>query len=352
MLTGRWRILDSMRILVLGGTQFIGRHIVEHLCAANHATTILNRGQKASPTQSSAGTTRVEHLIGDRDLGAAGLTALATQRWDACVDVSGYTPLQVRASTTLLRDCVRHYVYMSTASVYAPGAALPAKENTSLLPTIEESVTEITEETYGRLKATCEGIVREQFGDRMTILRPQIVVGPHDHTGRYMYWVDRVARGGTILGPGDGTDPLQVVDVRDLARFTVRCLEYSLTDVFNVAGFGMRWSEFLGMLGASDIAWVSTTLLERAGVDFRSLPLFRAGSAKDAHGSNMSTAKAEAAGFTRTAPELTLRDVREWAAMTEHPIPPDIAAELLSRARERELIAGARGGAIPNPFSG
>jgi 2'-hydroxyisoflavone reductase len=326
--------VTRMRVLVLGGTQFIGRHIVEQLHAANHHVTIFNRGQKLTER------TAAEHLFGDRDLGASGLTALANGQWDACVDTSGYTPLQVRASTTLLRPRVRHYVYMSTASVYAPGARLPAKESAAVLPTMEESVTEITQDTYGRLKATCEGIVREQFGaEHTTILRPQIVAGPHDHTGRYAYWVDRVTRGGTMLGPGDGTDPLQVVDVRDLARFAVRCVEQNLSSCFNISGHRMPWSEFLALLGArsKNVVWVSKKHLKEQDADFTMLPLYRAADAQDAHGANMSSEKAEAAGFVRTPAADTRSAVKAWMATAKSPIPSD--ARFLSQAKERELIA-------------
>jgi 2'-hydroxyisoflavone reductase len=331
-----------MRVLILGGTQFIGRHIAEQLLISKHAVTLFTRGQKPLP---ATWTDQVEALHGDRDLGQAGLKALAGERtWDACVDVSGYTPKQVRASAALLKHRVAKYVYISTASVYAPGAELPIREDAALLPIIDESVTEITEETYGRLKATCESIVTAIYGAaRVSILRPQIVVGPYDHTARYAYWLLRAAKGGPMVGPGDGADPVQVVDVRDLARFTVHVLKHALEGTFNIAGQKMRWDAFLTTLGApsSSVTWVSAEALDRAGVTFNVLPLYRSRNALAAHAMNMCADKALAAGFKQTAASETLSAVRDWLSTLPQAIPSDLAKEHLSPEQERTLAHSA-----------
>ncbi|MEQ1731749.1 MAG: NAD-dependent epimerase/dehydratase family protein, partial [Vicinamibacterales bacterium] len=229
-----------MNVLVLGGTRFIGRHIVEALCAGGHAVSVFTRGQ--SPDELPA---QVERLHGDRSEGAAGLAALNGRRWDACVDVSGYTPLQVRASAEHLRDAVGRYAFISTVSTYVSLAAPPILESHPLHAEADESVTQVTNDTYGPLKVTCERILREVYGDRATFLRPQIVAGPYDPTGRHTYWVQRAMRGGEVLVPGDGTDHVQVVDARDLARFVVTIIEHDTPGIFNLAGPRLTWSAFV-----------------------------------------------------------------------------------------------------------
>ena len=219
-----------MKILILGGTQFIGRHLTLAFLAAGHAASILTRG--LSPDDPP----EVERLRGDRDEGLAGLHALSDRTWDACIDVSGYTPRQVRPSAELLRAQVQRYVFISSVSVYGDTRRRPVVETDPLLPAAAQDVTEINGETYGPLKVTCEGIVQEVYGPWGTILRPQIVAGPHDPTGRYPYWVNRAVQGGEMLAPGDGTDHLQVIDVRDLARFAVRVVEDERGGVFNLVG--------------------------------------------------------------------------------------------------------------------
>lgn len=216
-----------MDILILGGTRFVGRHIVEAFVQAGHRVTILTRGKSHAELPGG-----VEHLRGDRNGGAAGLSALGTRSWDACVDVSGYTPAQVRASTELLKDCVRQYVFVSTVSVYAEPSRHPARETDPLLPPFEGESAEITGETYGPMKVACEHTVQQTFGEASTVLRPQLVAGPFDHSARYPYWVDRAARGATVLAAGQDTDHVQVIDARDLARFAVRVVERRIGGVF------------------------------------------------------------------------------------------------------------------------
>src|SRR5262249_44862145 len=158
------------------------------------------------------------------------------------VDVSGYTPRQVRASAERLRDRVKRYLFISAVSVYGDPDRRPVRETHPLLPPAAEEVTEVNGETYGPLKVACEQIVQETYGERGTLLRPQIVAGPHDPSGRYSYWVNRAARGGEMLAPGDGSDHVQVIDARDLARFTVKVTENALGGAFNLAGPRITWA--------------------------------------------------------------------------------------------------------------
>jgi 2'-hydroxyisoflavone reductase len=320
-----------MKVLVLGGTRFIGRHIVDALSAAGHEVTVFTRGRSEDDLPSA-----VERLRGDRNAGSRGLDALAGRTWDSCVDVSGYTPAQVGPSTRMLQALVDRYLFISTVSVYEDTQDVPVLETHPLLPAADANVTGITAETYGPLKVTCEQIVTSAFGERCTILRPQIVAGPWDPTGRHTYWVQRAAQGGEMLAPGDGRDHLQVADVRDIARFVTRALEQGIGGIFNMAGRRLTWADFMNDLGARDVVWVSADIIDAAGLTFVEMPLFRPDGSERSSLMHVSHSRASAAGFTVTDPGVTIADVREW--LTTHPVPP-----ALSSSRERELIAIARG---------
>lgn len=287
-----------MRTLILGGTHFIGRHIAETLLAAGHRVTVFNRGR--SPDELPAG---VERLRGDRDAGPEGLGALDGRTWDACVDVCGYTARQVRPSAERLRYRIGRYVYISAVSAYGDPVERPVRETHPLQPPASEDVTEVNGETYGALKVTCENLVREVYPNRYTVLRPQIVAGPHDPSGRYPYWVQRAMRGGEMLAPGNGSDHVQVIDVRDLARFTQRALEQGLDGSF--------------------------TFHEQ-------LPLYRPERGPRSSLMDVSHEKARAAGLTLTDPEVTARDTRAWLVGHEltPALSPELESELIRRARE------------------
>jgi 2'-hydroxyisoflavone reductase len=321
-----------MQILILGGTQFIGRHIVEAMLLAGHTVTILTRGQTADELPAS-----VERLRGDRVASDAGLTALADRSWDACIDVSGYTPKQVRPSAERLRERVGRYVFISAVSVYGDPEDRPVYETHPLLPSAAEDVTEIDADTYGPLKVACENIVWEIYGERGTILRPQTVVGPYDPSGRYPYWLKRVARGGEILAPGDGSDHVQVIDVRDLAHFTVLAVENGLSGPFNMVGPRLTWTEFLEVLGATNLVWVNAEIIRAANLSFVELPLYRSEHGPRASLMDVSNERALAMGLTLTDPAITARDTRPWSLTVDLP-------EALSPEREVELIRTARQG--------
>jgi 2'-hydroxyisoflavone reductase len=320
-----------MNVLVLGGARFIGRHIVERLLAGGHQVTTLSRGKSPDELPSE-----VERLIGDRDDPGGGVAALAGRTWDACVDVSGYTPRQVRPSAEALGERVSRYVFVSTVSVYEDGPDVPVLETHPLLPAAAEDVSEITGETYGPLKVTCERIVTAVYGSRSTILRPQIVAGPHDPTGRHTYWVQRASEGGEMLAPGDGSDHLQLVDVRDIARFVCNAVELNIDGVFNMAGPRITWARFLEILDpVGSVVWVDADLMEAEGLTFVEMPLYRPDGASRSSLMYVSHDRASAAGLTLTDPAVTARDVRQW--LRQHPVKP-----ALDPAIERQLIAKVR----------
>ena len=321
-----------MNVLVLGGTQFVGRHIAETLLAAGHAVSVFTRGLTPDELPAEA-----ERLRGDRDLGAAGLHVLTDRSWDVCVDVSGYTARQVRASAETLRSSVKRYVFISAVSVYGDPDQRPVQETHPLLAPAGEDVTEVNGETYGPLKVTCENIVREIFPDRFTVLRPQVVIGPHDPSGRYAYWLQRAMQGSEMLAPGDGSDHLQLIDVRDLARFVTTVIENNIGGTFNLAGPRFTWADFMQLIGAARVAWVPADLIQAAGLTFMELPLYRPERGPRSSLMDVSNARARAAGLTLTDPAVSVREVREWIADREPP-------SMLSPASEAELIRLARAG--------
>lgn len=320
-----------MRVLVLGGSQFVGRHIVEALARDGHAVSIFARGQ--SPDGLTAA---VERLRGDRDGGRAGLATLVGRTWDACIDVSGYTPRQVRASAELLRTLVGRYVYVSAVMVYGDTALRPVRETHARVPAAGEHVTEVNGETYGALKVACEDIVQEVYGNRCTLLRPQVIAGPHDPSGRFTYWVMRAGRADEMLAPGDGSDHLQLIDARDVARFVGAVIERNLDGCFNLAGHRLTWSEFVRALGATNVVWVPARILQSAGLTFLELPLYRPERGPYSGLMEVSNERARAAGLRLTELSETIGDTRAWLAGEK-------LTPALSPERERELIARARG---------
>jgi 2'-hydroxyisoflavone reductase len=214
-----------VRLLVLGGTRFVGRAIVEVALAAGHEATLFHRGRTNPDLFPGA-----EHVHGDRD---GGLDVLYGRAWDACIDTCGYVPRVVATSARSLRDVVGRYVFVSSISAYASFGQRPV-EGAPLAPPPVPGVEEITGETYGGLKVACEQAVEAAFGERATLIRPGFVAGEHDPTGRLTYWARRGARGGEALVPASLAERLQTVDARDLATFVLRVIESDLGGAFNV----------------------------------------------------------------------------------------------------------------------
>ena len=214
------KLEQAMNILILGGTSFLGPHVVEAARKRAHTITLFNRG-KTNPQLFP----ELEKLRGDRN---GNLKSLEGRKWDACVDTSGYVPRQVSDSATLLaKNGLKHYVFVSTASVYPddvfkkPGV----DENTPVARLADESVEKVTAETYGPLKALCEVAAEKALPGRVTNIRPGLIVGPLDTSDRFTYWPARALRGGEILAPAPPDAPVQYMDARDLARWLVKVIE-------------------------------------------------------------------------------------------------------------------------------
>src|SRR5882757_3280219 len=229
------RPLKPMRLLILGGTGFIGPHQVRYALARGHHVTVFNRGR-----QKEAWPGPVEELLGDRN---GDLKALEGRDWDVCIDNPTSLPVWVRDAARVLKGHVGQYVFISTISVYATNDT-PADETAPLVAykgddPMAETVKSLNanQRLYGPLKALSEKEARTQYGEAATtIIRPSLIVGPGDETDRFTYWPVRLARGGEILAPGDGSDPVQFIDARDLAEWTIRVAEQRTTGVFNAGG--------------------------------------------------------------------------------------------------------------------
>jgi 2'-hydroxyisoflavone reductase len=301
----------KLKILVLGGTGFLGPPTVEYALSRGHIVTLFNRG-KTNP-QLFPG---LEKLKGDRD---GNLSALVGRQWDAVIDTSGYVPRIVRASAELLAPNTGQYLFISSISVYADLAA-PGMDETAALATIDDpTVEEITGATYGALKALCEQAVRETLPNRSTVVRPGLIVGPGDRTDRFTYWPVRIARGGDVLAPAPEGQFTQFIDVRDVAEFIVRCLETDTTGVFNAdrPADSLTMGEMLGtckQVSGSDarLVWVPWSFLEQQNVrPWADLPAWLPASMEAAFG-RISTARATAAGLTIRPLDDTVSATLAW----------------------------------------
>ena len=305
------RASKPLDLLFLGGTGFLGPHQVEYALERGHKVTLFNRG-KSGPGLFGD---RVEVLLGDRDTNVApGLTALqGTRRWDVVIDNSGYVPRHVRDSIELLKDRCGRYLFVSTVAVYDMTAATRFDEKSPLRPAPNPPTEEVTGETYGPLKAECDRIVQSMLGKQATIVRPTYIVGPGDDTDRFTYWVERMARGGEVLGPPTPTAELQWVDVRDLCPWIVDLAERNQPGIYNAAGPAspVTWEQVLSALAAragkpANIRWATNDVMQKTGIK---LPLVRAPFFKGADSLHFDSAAAQAAG-------LRFRSLDDTAAAT------------------------------------
>ena len=285
---------------------------------ARHELTLFNRGETNADLFPN-----VEKLRGDR---RHDLSALRVRRWDAVVDPSGYTPAVVRASAELLRDS-GSYLFVSSVSVYADFSVGP-DEDSPVTELGDASSLELAEDfsNYGALKALCEQAVQDVFGERSLIVRPGLIVGPHDPTGRFTYWAHRLARGGEILAPGPPDRHAQFIDVRDLAGWMLDCVERGVTGVFNATNEGVAWGE---LLAGADVTWVSDEHLVAHEVgEWMELPLWLADPAwAGMHRTDVG--KAVGAGLTFRPVAETIAGAAEAPAADGVGLTPEREAELL-----------------------
>ncbi|WP_119677506.1 NAD-dependent epimerase/dehydratase family protein [Indioceanicola profundi] len=309
-----------MRILVIGGTQFVGRHLVEVALARGHELTLFHRGQSGASLFPG-----VERIRGDRE---TNLDRLAGRRWDAVVDCCGYRPHQLAASTSALKEAVGAYLFISTISVYRdfrqPGIteAYPAGTALPGLSEGEEPRPDLPIDgaTYGPLKARAEQVVREAMPDRHLIVRPGIIIGPQDKYTRFNYWIARARAGGRMAVPGRPDEQVQFIDARDLGAFMVRLLEAGTIGTVQATGPASRLTHAdmieavrHGLPEAAEPVWIAAEAAVSAGVELP-VPMRSWVSLDDdfAHIQKMDIAKALSLGLTTRPLEETVRDIRGW----------------------------------------
>ena len=300
-----------MKVLVLGGTRFLGRHLVEVALGRGYAVTIFHRGRTNLGLYPD-----VEELLGDRD---GGLELLDGRQFDSVVDTSGMVPGVVRASAELLSDSA-HYAFVSTGNVYADFGHGPLREDDALATM--EGLDEDDPQAYGPLKAACERVVLDVFGERALVARSGLLVGAYDPTGRFTYWPHRVARGGRLVAPGPPDRRVQFIDARDTATWLITSAEAGVGGVYNVVGQQVTLDQVLDACvrvsgSNADIVWVDDEFLIAHEVgEFVELPLWIAHPDwKDFMNGDIS--RALAAGLTFRPLEDTIRDALETAETVE-----------------------------------
>lgn len=321
-----------MKILILGGTRFLGRHLVNSARARRHEITLFNRGH-TNPDLFQ----KVKKIRGDRE---RDLDQLAGQ-WDAVIDTCGYLPRIVKLSAAALKDKIEKYVFISSISVYESFTKTGIRESDPLGKLTDESIEEITGETYGPLKALCERAAQDVFGINSLIVRPGLIVGPHDPTDRFTYWVRRIARGGAVLVPEGPDAPTQVIDVRDLADFIIHLIEQDVSGVFHATGETMSLEtvfQTCQLASGSDVRfkWAPLDFLKQHQVEpWSDLPAWLP-EADNKGFARMDITKALQAGLKFTPLLETVRDTLAWASELPHDY---VMKAGLSDAREKELLA-------------
>ncbi|MFC1629077.1 NAD-dependent epimerase/dehydratase family protein [Gemmatimonadota bacterium] len=327
---------NPLRILILGGTGFIGPHQVEYALKRGHTVTLFNRGQTRPHLFPD-----VEKLRGDRN---DNLEALKGREWDVVIDNPAMTPDWVRLSAGVLRDTVQQYVFISTLSVFADDGIVDQDETGVVGVYDEEAGEVVTGSAYGGRKALCENTAEEFFPGRTTVVRPGLITGPGDPTVRFPYWPIRVDRGGEVLVPGEYADPVQWIDARDLGEFTLSLCERSVYGIFNTCSqpfpMGDMLEEIRDGLGVdATFTWATEEFLREQGV-LNSLGGLGSTMVRnpDYTGYNQyNVDKAVEAGLSFRPIGVTARDTVDWY----HALPEDERprGRMLSAEREAEVLA-------------
>ncbi len=329
---------DPLRILILGGTSFIGPHQVRYAVERGHTVTLFNRG-RTNPQLFP----ELEKLRGDRD---GDLEALKGREWDAVIDNSAMIPRWVRDSAQLLKDAAGQYLYVSTLSVYQ-GYPEPGMDESAPVQTIDDpTIEQVNGRTYGPLKALCEQEAERAFPGRAAIVRPGLIVGPGDRTDRWTYWPVRIARGGEVLAPGDPGDLVRYIDARDLAEWCVHMLEAREAGVYNAVGprshlsmaemlYGIRAITSVGI----SFTWADADFLAEHEVrPWSHMPAWLPPRDGNVGYGSISRERAIAKGLSFRPLAVTARDTLDWwqSLPEERRASPRAG---LSAEREKEVLA-------------
>ena len=322
---------------MIGGTRFLGRHLVEAALARSHEVTLFNRG-KSNPALFP----HLETILGDRE---TDLAKLKGRIWDTVIDTSGYLPRLVRLSAESLESSVSRYVFISSLSVYDNFRETGIDESYPVGKLEDETIEEITGESYGPLKVLCEQAVQDTFGrERTLIVRPGLIVGPHDPTDRFTYWPVRVASGGDVLAPHKPEATIQIVDVRDLSAFIIKLVEENAAGIYNATGPDYELT--LGRLletskqvsgSEANLRWASLEFLNQNKVEaWSDMPTWIPDDADGLGFAHIDVSKAIQAGLKFRPLEETVRDTLAWAKTrpADHEWRAGLKAE-----REQELLA-------------
>jgi 2'-hydroxyisoflavone reductase len=324
-----------MRILVIGGTRFVGRAYVEAAIAAGYEVTLFNRGRTNADLFPD-----LERIRGDRGVD---LSALAGRTWDAVFDPACYLPRLARISAEALDVATGHYAFVSSLSVYDDLTTIGQDESGHLAAIADATTEEITDDTYGPLKVLAEREVQRVFGARALILRPGFITGPHDTLDRMPYWLRRVALGGEVLAPESSEYAVQLIDARDIARFALAMAGRGEGGVFNVCAPAVPYSmgqvlEICRAATGSDatFTWVSAQFLRAHGLDAEeALPYWEA--PEYVALARFDPSKALAAGLHVRPLEESIRDTWSWdRTRPDTPLRDGVG---VSPDREAELLA-------------
>lgn len=321
-----------MDVLILGGTRFLGRATAEALLARGHRVTLFHRGQTLPD-----GLPGAENVIADR---TQGFDPLGARRWDAAIDMWGTVPTVAAAAATSLASRVGRYWYISSLSAYRDDSAPPVSESSPLVDVPDVLPGEVTMEAYGAQKVASERAVLEAFGERTTIVRPGLIVGPYDRSDRFTYWVRRIARSGTVLAPDKPERRTQFIDVRDLGEWMASGLERGLTGIYNATGPTRSIGEVLAVCAAvagsaPNLVWIPEAWLLGEGVGpWMELPLW-VPAGDDIVVTAADCSRAVAGGLSFRPLEETVRDTLAWYRTR----PPDAPLQAgLSAEKERKLL--------------
>ena len=328
-----------MRVLILGGTIFLGRHLVDAALALGHQVTLFNRGQSHPHLYPKAQYPDLEQLRGDRD---GGLDALRGRTWDTVIDTCGYIPRLVSDAARRLADAVAHYTFISSLSVYDDFTVAGIRETAAVRAIDDETVEDVTGDTYGPLKALCEQAAEAAMPGRVLNMRAGLLIGPYDPTDRFTYWVARVARSGDVLAPPSPAAQVQFIDARDAAAWVMRMAAQRRAGTYNVTGPAARltFAHFLESCRAATgsdarFHWAAADFLAgRAVLPWIDLPLWVRDGSRGLL--QVDIAKAVQAGLTFRALTETIADTLAWTSAR-----PDTYAWQagLTPTREAELLA-------------